>query len=88
MLYAEWNNKAAAFVCYGSVGGARAIEHLRAIASELSIAHVRQTLTFSVFTDFENFTLFKPAELHTAAADTLFDQVESWAGVLKALRAQ
>src|SRR5260370_1354678 len=31
-LHAEWNNKAAAFVSYGSVGGARAIEHLRAIA--------------------------------------------------------
>jgi NAD(P)H-dependent FMN reductase len=29
-LYAEWNNKAAAFVSYGSLGGARAIEHLRA----------------------------------------------------------
>ena len=37
-LYAEWNNKAAAFVCYGSLGGARAIEHLRAICAELQIA--------------------------------------------------
>src|SRR5438874_1607941 len=54
-LYAEWNNKAAAFVSYGSVGGARAIEHLRAILSELQIAHVRQQLSFSMFTDFENF---------------------------------
>jgi NAD(P)H-dependent FMN reductase len=34
-LYAEWNNKAAAFVSYGSLGGARAIEHLRAVCSEL-----------------------------------------------------
>jgi NAD(P)H-dependent FMN reductase len=32
-LYAEWNNKAAAFVSYGALGGARAIEHLRAICS-------------------------------------------------------
>jgi NAD(P)H-dependent FMN reductase len=39
-LYAEWNNKAAAFVSYGGVGGARAIEHLRAVCSELQIAHV------------------------------------------------
>jgi NAD(P)H-dependent FMN reductase len=28
-LYAEWNNKAAGFVSYGSLGGARAVEHLR-----------------------------------------------------------
>ena len=27
-VYGEWNNKAAAFVSYGSLGGARAIEHL------------------------------------------------------------
>src|SRR5262249_43422481 len=33
-LYAEWNNKAAAFVAYGSLGGARAIEHLRGISAE------------------------------------------------------
>jgi NAD(P)H-dependent FMN reductase len=46
-LHAEWNNKAAGFVSYGSVGGVRAIEHLRTVCSELKIAHVRQTLTFS-----------------------------------------
>jgi NAD(P)H-dependent FMN reductase len=28
-LYAEWHNKAVGFVSYGSVGGARAAEHLR-----------------------------------------------------------
>ena len=42
-LYAEWTNKAAAFVGYGSVGGARAVEHLRLICSELQIAHVRSS---------------------------------------------
>src|SRR5690349_11833024 len=41
-LYHEWNDKAAAFVGYGSVGGVRAVEHLRAVCTELKIAHVRQ----------------------------------------------
>jgi NAD(P)H-dependent FMN reductase len=86
-LYAEWNNKAAAFVSYGSLGGARAIEHLRAISSELQIAHVRQQLSFSLFTDFENFSVFKPGPQHDDAASTLFDQLESWAGALKTTRA-
>ncbi|WP_034272627.1 NAD(P)H-dependent oxidoreductase [Actinospica robiniae] len=86
-LYAEWNNKAAAFVSYGSLGGARAIEHLRAIASELQIAHVRQQLSFSLFTDFENFSIFKPAGQHDAAATALFDQLESWTAALKTVRA-
>ncbi len=29
-LYSEWNNKAAGFVSFGSSGGTRAVEHLRA----------------------------------------------------------
>jgi NAD(P)H-dependent FMN reductase len=85
-LYAEWNNKAAAFVSYGSVGGARAVEHLRAVCSELQIAHVRQQLAFSMFTDFENFSDFRPAELHDDLANTMFDQLEAWARALKPLR--
>ncbi|MTD53250.1 NADPH-dependent FMN reductase [Amycolatopsis pithecellobii] len=87
-LYAEWHNKAAAFVSYGTLGGARAIEHLRAICSELQIAHVRQQVSFSVFTDFEGFSVFKPAPEHGEAAATLFDQLESWAGALQMVRAE
>ena len=37
----EWNKKAAAFVGYGAVGGARAIEHLRGIAAELQLATIK-----------------------------------------------
>jgi NAD(P)H-dependent FMN reductase len=85
-LYAEWNNKAAAFVSYGSVGGARAIEHLRGIASELKIAHVRQQLSFSMFTDFENFSTFSPGPQHDEAAVTLFDELESWTRAMKGVR--
>ena len=40
-LYAEWNNKAAGFVSYGSAMGVRAVEHLRLIMAELMIADVR-----------------------------------------------
>ncbi|WP_234542513.1 NADPH-dependent FMN reductase [Streptomyces shenzhenensis] len=85
-LYAEWNNKAAAFVSYGSLGGARAIEHLRAISSELQLAHVRQQLSFSLLTDFEGFTVFKPSAAHENAATVLFTQLESWAGALRSVR--
>lgn len=85
-LYAEWNDKAAAFVGYGSLSGARAVEHLRAIASELQIAHVRQQLSFSLFLDFENLSEFKPQANHLKAAQTLFDQLERWAAAMKSLR--
>ena len=86
-LYAEWNDKAAAFVGYGSVGGARSIEHLRGVASELQIAHVRQQLNFSLATDFRNYSEFHPAAHHTAQAQTMFGQLERWAAALKRVRA-
>jgi NAD(P)H-dependent FMN reductase len=85
-LYAEWNNKAAGFVSYGSLGGSRAIEHLRAISAELQLADVRQQLSFSLFTDFENFSEFLPGPQYAAQATTLFDQLESWAHTLKQVR--
>jgi NAD(P)H-dependent FMN reductase len=40
-LFAEWNNKAAGFVSYGGVGGARAVEQLRLMLAEVQIATVR-----------------------------------------------
>ena len=86
-LQAEWHNKAAALVGYGGAGGARAVEHLRGVLSEVQVAHVRQSLAFSFFTDFENFSEFKPGAAHLDFAPVLFDQLESWAAALKPLRA-
>ena len=85
-LFAEWNNKAAAFVGYGSMGGARAIENLRLICGELKIADVRQAVQLSLFTDFENFATFKPAAMHEKTVGTMLDELVSWATALKAVR--
>lgn len=82
----EWNNKAAGIVSYGSTGGARAAEHLRGICAELQIGDVKVHPTLSIFTDFENFTTFKPAELHLNNVNLMIDQVIAWSGALKALR--
>jgi NAD(P)H-dependent FMN reductase len=40
----EWNRKPVGFVSYGSVGGARAVEHLRLIAVELQMAPIREAI--------------------------------------------
>jgi NAD(P)H-dependent FMN reductase len=85
-LYAEWNNKAVGFVSYGAVGGARAAEHLRLVAGELQMADVRQQVTLSLITDFENFSVFKPGDYNLAALDTLLDQVVAWSAALAPLR--
>lgn len=87
-LYREWNNKAAGFVGYGSVGGTRAVEQLRLVMGELQVADVRAQVALSLFTDFENFSTFKPAALHEKSLTTMLDQVIAWGGALKALRRQ
>ncbi len=86
-LYGEWNNKAAGFVSYGSMGGVRAVEQFRAIMAHLAIADVQQQVAFSLFTDFEDFSKFKPDPRHEEEATVLFDQVIAWAQALKPLRA-
>lgn len=86
-VYAEWNNKAAGFVGYGSAGGARAVEHLRLVMAELQVATVRAQVALSLFTDFENFSVFKPAEMHEGALNTLLDQLVAWSTALKSVRA-
>src|SRR6478609_4214167 len=85
-LYAEWNNKAVGFVSYGSVGGARAAEHLRLVAGELQMADVRQQVALSLITEFENFSVFKPGDYNVDALQTLFDQVIAWSTALAPLR--
>jgi NAD(P)H-dependent FMN reductase len=81
-----WYNKAAGIVSYGSTGGARAAEHLRGILGELQVADVRINPTLSLFTDFENFSVFKPADLHLDNINAMLSQVIAWSGALKTLR--
>lgn len=85
-LYAEWNNKAAGVVSYGSIGGARAAEQLRLILGEVQVADVRGQVMLSLFTDFENFSVFKPAPMHEKSLDTMISQVISWGTALKNVR--
>ncbi|MFJ4845616.1 MULTISPECIES: NADPH-dependent FMN reductase [unclassified Streptomyces] len=86
-LHAEWVDKAIGFVSYGSTGGTRAVEHLRLIAAELQMADVRSQVALSLFTDFENFSTFKPADGQRDTLATTFDQVVRWADALAPLRA-
>ena len=59
---------------------------LRAISAELQLAGVRQQLNFSLATDFENFSDFRPGPQHLDQAQVLFDQLEAWTGAMKTLR--
>src|SRR5437016_13872548 len=85
-LFGEWNDKAAGFVSYGGAGGARAVEQLRLVMAEVRIATVRNQVLLSMFTDFEHFSVFKPAPQHEKSVHAMFDQVIAWGGALKTLR--
>jgi NAD(P)H-dependent FMN reductase len=78
--------KAAGFVSYGGVGGARAVEQLRLVLAEVQIATVRNQVLLSMFTDFENFSVFKPSPQQETSVNAMLDQLIAWGGALKTLR--
>jgi NAD(P)H-dependent FMN reductase len=85
-VYGEWNNKAAGFVSYGAAGGTRAVEHLRLIMGELQVADVRAQVALSLFTDFENFSSFKPGPQHESTLGVVLDQTVTWTKALETVR--
>ena len=88
-VYGEWNNKAAGFVSYGaSTSGGRAVEQLRLVMGELQIADVRAQVLLSLYTDFENFSTFKPSAVNETALTAMLDQLVAWGGALKTMRSQ
>ncbi|HEY5822304.1 MAG TPA: NAD(P)H-dependent oxidoreductase [Propionibacteriaceae bacterium] len=85
-IYAEWNNKAAGFVSWGSVGGVRAVENLRLIAAELQVATVRAQVAFNLADDFENYTTFAPRDQHAGILSGMLDQLVAWSNALVGAR--
>lgn len=88
--YPEWNKKAAAYVGYGSVGGARAIEHLRNISVELQMAptrtgvHIQGGDFMAVWQqgkDVRELTYLEPN------INTMLDELTWWSKALKTARA-
>jgi NAD(P)H-dependent FMN reductase len=74
------------FVGYGGASGTRAVENLRLVMGELQIADVKAQVGLSLFTDFENFSVFKPAARQEQSVNAMLDQVIAWGGALKTLR--
>lgn len=85
-LYAEWHNKAAAFVAYGAVGGAHAVEHLRGVLSEVQVAHVQSQVSLGLYTDFVELQFFDPGEHQAGILDQTLDQLVTWTAAMKSVR--
>ena len=50
------------------------------------MADVRQQVTLSLITEFENFSVFRPGDYNVDALGTLLDQVIAWSAALAPLR--
>lgn len=89
--YPEWNRKPAAFLGYGSVGGARAVEQLRLICVEPQMAPTRTGVHLQG-ADFlaawqEGKPLYDLPYLAQNAA-TMLDELHWWATALSRARAE
>ncbi len=95
-LYREWNQKPVAFVSYGGVGGARAVEQLRQVAVELKMAPTRTAVHVpaEVFMATMKATLPEAAETYSAtpwvkdAANNIIAELTWWGHALRAARQQ
>ena len=88
--YPEYSKKPAAFLGYGGVGGARAVQQLRLILAELQVA----TLKFAVHINANEMLPLMKDEKDFAdfpylgdAAKLMLDDLAWWAGALKSARA-
>ena len=87
--YDEWNDKPVAFVGYGGVGGARAVEQLRLNAIELQMAPIRSAVHIG-WTDMsalkDGTTTFEQLPHLGQGAKDMLDQFMWWVNALKAAR--
>lgn len=87
--YREYNRKPAAFIGYGSVGGARAVEQLRLIAVELQMAPIRPAVHIGGADFYSVWRGERSLSELTHLADqarTVLDDLSWWAHALKAAR--
>ena len=64
------------------------MEHLRLVMAEVQVATVRNQVMLSLFSDFENYTQFKPDPRHEKSVNAMLDQLVAWGGAMKTLRGE
>jgi NAD(P)H-dependent FMN reductase len=88
-VYPEWNRKAAAFVSYGSVMGARSVQQLRETMIEIQVAPIRSSVHIPVATlwaHFQGGDVDKGLAELEKAATKMIDELLWWTEALKTAR--
>jgi NAD(P)H-dependent FMN reductase len=89
-VYPEWNRKAAAFVSYGSVAGARSVQQLREAAIELQLAPIRSSVHIPaavLWAHFQGGDVNAGLAELGAQAKAMIDDLLWWTAALKTARA-
>ncbi len=82
-IYKEWNRKPVAFVSYGSVGGARAVEQLRLVVAELQMVSIRPSLLLqNIWTNLDESGKFK-VESYVEHTQSILQDLLWWAKTLR-----
>jgi NAD(P)H-dependent FMN reductase len=87
--YLEWQRKPIAFVGYGGVGGARAVEHLRGVVIELEMVPIKQGVNIGMepyLGIVRNGRSLNDYEYLVQSRGVMFDNLVWWGNALKALR--
>ena len=90
--YVEWVHKPFSALGYGGTGGARAIEHLRAISIELQMvpskfsAHIGGSDLFKIHPFGENQPIDDIADAIKPSVDAMFDDLVWWSTTLREAR--
>lgn len=88
-IFKEWNKKPVAFVAYGSVGGARAVEQLRQVAVELQMAPIRNSVHINApwyLVESDGSLKVGALDLYLDAAKNMLSELMWWAKALKTAR--
>ncbi len=92
--YNEWNRKPAAAMGYGSLGGARAVEHLRTIAVELQMVPLRNAVHLGaaqfmkVHPMGDNAAMSEVEDVLKPGATAMLEELSWWAKATKSARAE
>ena len=88
-VYPEWNRKPVAFVSYGGVNGARAVEQLREVAVELQMAPIRSAVHVPVqvlMAYYQKGDVDKGLGELDIPASAMIDDLLWWSAALKSAR--
>lgn len=79
-------HKGVGFVSYSFTGGLRPVEHLRQILANFEAATVNPQVVLSMVTDFENMSVFKPADYHDGEVPAMVETIVARTQALASLR--